>query len=301
MMEVRRLRLLRNLAQYGTIAATARASSLTPSAVSQQLSLLEQEVGSPLFIRVGRTLVLTEAARILVEHTERVLEALEEAGAAVAELSTGVRGVLRLSAFPTGARALVPGAIARCRREHPDLRVLLSELETAESIERLKNGEVDVALIYEYSLLPKVRSSGVAILPLLEEPLFAALPAGMVSGDGPLGLAELADLPWITAQRDDELRLTVERACGLAGFTPSLDFTSSDFTVIFALVEAGLGVSLVPRLALESMSTDFQVREVVDPRLSRTVSVAIRAGSKRNPAISAVVQALTSEAAARAS
>lgn len=297
MMELRRLRLLRELAHYGTIAATARACSLTPSAVSQQLSLLEKEVGSPLFSRIGRTLVLTEAARVLVDHTERVLEVMEEARAGVAQLATGVRGLLRLAAFPTGARALVPGAIAHCRRDHPDLRVVLTELETAESVERLQSGQVDVALIHEYSLLPRVRSRGVELIPLLEEPLFAALPAGLRSGSGPIELGELADLPWIAAQRDDELRLMLERACGLAGFTPALDYTSSDFTVIFALVEAGLGVSLVPRLALESMSTEVELREIAEPSLSRTVSAAIRAGSRRIPPISALLDALRSVAA----
>lgn len=296
MFEVRRLRLLRELSRHGTIAATARVCSLTPSAVSQQLALLEREVGSPLLVRDGRTLVLTEAARVLVEHAERILAGLEEARADVAALSSTVRGVLRLAAFPTAARALVPGAIAHCRTEHPDLRITLTEAQTTESITELKGGHVDLALIYGYNLLPRVRDAGVEVVPLLEEPLLVALPAGMRDGDGPIALDELAEAPWISADRDDDLHEMLRRACGLAGFVPRLDFTSSDYTVIFALVEAGLGVSLVPRLASESMSTDVRLREVAEPALSRTVSVAVRAGSLRNPPIAALLEALRAHA-----
>lgn len=295
MLDVRRLRLLRELSQHGTIAATARVCSLTPSAVSQQLALLEREVGSPLLIRDGRRLVLTEAARVLVEHTERLLADLEAAEAGVAELSSTVQGVLTIAAFPTAARALVPGAIARCRAEHSDLRIRLTEQEQA--IDALKSGDVDVALVYSYNLLPRVRVPGVTTEELLTEPLLAAFPASVRVPDGPIELGELAEQPWIAAQRDDELRVMLERACGLAGFAPALDFTSSDYTVIFALVEAGLGVSLVPRLALESMSTHVQLREIAEPALSRTISVAVRAGSSRNPPIAAVLAALRMVAA----
>lgn len=292
MYEVRRLRLLAQLAEHGTIAATARVCSLTPSAVSQQLALLEREVATPLLVRNGRRLVLTEAARSLVGRTEKILELLEEARADVAEHASGVRGVLTLAAFPTAARALVPGAIARCRADHPDLRVRLLEEQTSEAVSDLKAGAIDLALICEYNLLPRVRDAGVEVLPLMEEPMLAALPSGLRDGAGPLALAELADQPWIAAHRDDELRAMLESACGIAGFTPELDYTSSDYTVIFALVEAGLGVSLVPRLSLESMSTDIQLREIAEPELSRIVSVAVRAGSRRSPPIATVLRAL---------
>lgn len=298
MLEVRRLRLLRELSRHGTIAATARVCSLTPSAVSQQLALLEREVGSPLLIRDGRRLVLTEVARVLVTHTEQVLADLEAAEAGVAELSSTVQGVLTVAAFPTAARALVPAAIARCRAAHPDLRMRLTEQQqAAEAIDALKAGDVDVALVYSYNLLPRVRVPGVTTEKLLTEPLLAALPASVRVPDGPIALEELAEQPWIAPQRDDDLRLMLERACGLVGFAPALDYTSSDYTVIFALVEAGLGVSLVPRLALESMSTHVQVREIAEPALSRTISAAVRAGSGRNPPIAAVLTALRTVAA----
>lgn len=292
MFDVRRLRLLRELARHGTIAATARACSLTASAVSQQLSLLEREAGTTLLLREGRTLTLTEAARVLVEHAETILADLERAQADVAALTSTVSGVLRVAAFPTAARVLVPGAIAQCRARYPDLRVQLTEAQLPEAVTALQGGHVDLALVYGYSLLPRVRDPGVEIHRLLEEPLLAALPARLRSGEGSLALAELADQPWIAADRDDDLHEMLRRACGLAGFVPRLDFTSSDYTVIFALVEAGLGVSLVPRLAFESMSADVRLWEIDQPPLSRTVGAAIRAGSGRNPAIAAMLTAL---------
>lgn len=231
---------------------------------------------------------------MLVTHTERVLADLEAAEAGVAELSSTVQGVLTVAAFPTAARALVSAAIARCRAEHPDLRMRLTEQEQA--IDALKAGDVDIALVYAYNLLPRLREPGVEIETLVEEPLLAALPADVRLPDGPIARGELAARPWIAAQRDDELRVMLERACGLAGFAPALDYTSSDYTVI-ALVEAGLGVLLVPRLALESISTHIQFREIAEPALSRTISAATRAGSDPNPPIAAVLAALRTVAA----
>lgn len=291
MLDVHRLRLLRELAGQGTIAAAARSCSLTPSAVSQQLAVLEREVGMPLYFRDGRRLVLTEAAWVLVDHTENVLAELERARASVAELTSTVRGVLRLAAFPTAARALAAAAIARCRAAYPDLRVRLSEQETTDAVEALRGGRIDVALVYEYSLLPAVRERAVEVEPLLTEPLLVALPADR-AGAGPIELASLADQPWIAASQDDALHAMLARACAAAGFAPRLDFISSDFTVIFALVQAGLGVSIVPRLALESMSAEIELREIADLELTRTVSVAVRTGSRRGPQIAAMLDAL---------
>ncbi|MGH3758419.1 LysR family transcriptional regulator [Actinophytocola sp.] len=292
MLDVYRLRLLRELARHGTIAAAAYACSLTPSAVSQQLAVLEREAGTPLYFRDGRRLVLTEAARVLVEHTETVLAELERARANVAALTSTVRGVLRLAAFPSAARALAAEAIARCRAAHPDLRVRLSELETTDSVEALRGGRIDIALVHEYSLLPAVREPAVETEKLVTEPLLIALPPGLTGGEGPLELASLADQPWIAASKDDALHVMLARACAAAGFEPRLDFTSSDYTVIFALVSAGLGVSIVPRLALESMAAEIELREVADLELTRTVSAAVRTGSRRAPQIATMLAAL---------
>jgi DNA-binding transcriptional LysR family regulator len=291
MLEPRRLRLLRELASRGTIAATAEACGYTPSGVSQQLALLEREVRMPLLVREGRRVALTEAARVLVGHAERVLAELEAAEAALAGLGGSVRGTARLAAFPTAAAVLVPSAIARCRADHPDLRVVLSELETDDAVPAVRSGRIDVALIYEYALFPRVADPGVEVARLFTEPLLAALPAGR---DAPeqVALATLRDDAWIAPHSDTALRAVLDRACGLAGFEPTVDYASDDYTVIVALVAAGLGVALIPRLATEALSTDVQLRPVVAPQLTRTVSLVTRAGGRAHPTVAALAHSL---------
>jgi DNA-binding transcriptional LysR family regulator len=294
MFEVRRLRLLRELAARGTIAATAEACALTPSAVSQQLALLEREVRTPLFFRDGRRLVLTEAAHVLVSYTEKILADMERARADVAALRQGVRGLVRLVAFPSAAGALAAPAIAECRAAHADLRIMLGEEEPERSLADLRAQRVDVALVYEYNLLPGVHDAGVELVPLLREPVLVALPPGHdpAENGGSGTLEELRDERWIAPHSDSALRNVLERACQTAGFDPQLDYTSDDYTVIMALVQAGLGVSLMPRLVAEQVAADVQLRPVADLRLTRTVSAAVRAGSAADPAIAALVGAL---------
>jgi DNA-binding transcriptional LysR family regulator len=295
MLEVRRLRLLRELAAHGTIAATAQACSLTPSAVSQQLAALEREVHTPLLIRDGRRLMLTGAAQVLVEHTERILAELEEAQASIAGLTGEVRGVIRLAAFPTAASSLAASAIATCQDDHPDLRVVLDGRETDEALSALKAGHLDVALVYEYNLLPDRTDRGIRLVPLVREKLLLVLPPAM-KADDPLSLRALRDESWVAPDSDTALRTALWRACGLAGFEPRLHYTSDDYTVMLALVQAGLGVALVPQLALASVAADLQIREVTDLLLTRTVSAAIRAGTRANPAVAAVINALQAAA-----
>jgi len=287
MLEPRRLRLLRELASRGTIAATAEACGYTPSGVSQQLALLEREVRTPLLVREGRRVALTEAARVLVAHAERVLAELEAAEAALAGLAGSVRGTVQLAAFPTAAAAFVPAAIARCRAEHPDLRVVLSELETDEAVAAVRSGRIDLALVYEYALLPRVADPGVDVAPLFTEPLLAVLPAGHDSPEQ-VPLALLRDDAWIAPRSDSALRTVLDRACGLAGFAPTVDYASDDYTVIVALVAAGLGVALMPQLATEALSADVQRRPVIDPKLTRTVSLASRAARRNHPTAAAL-------------
>jgi DNA-binding transcriptional LysR family regulator len=297
MLEPRRLRLLRELASRGTIAATAAACGYTPSGVSQQLALLEREVRMPLLVREGRRVALTEAARVLVDHAERVLAELEAAEAALAGLAGSVRGTARLAAFPTAAAAFVPSAIARCRAEHPDLRVVLSEMETDEAVAAVRSGGLDLALVYEYALMPRVADPGVDVGPLFTEPLLAALPAGRDTAEQ-VPLSALRDEAWIAPHSDVAQRTALERACGLAGFAPAVDYASDDYTVIVALVAAGLGVALLPRLATESLSADVQLRPVVEPALTRTVSLVTRAGGRAHPAVAALARYLREAATA---
>src|SRR5262245_50259308 len=149
MLDVRKLRLLREFARRGTIAAVAGALAYSPSAVSQQLSALEREAGVRLLERTGRQVRLTAAGSVLVEHAEAVLAALEEAAAALGNAGTGVVGQLRIGAFPTAVRTLLPAALVALGRDHPRLELMVNELDPADAPEALRARRLDVALVHD--------------------------------------------------------------------------------------------------------------------------------------------------------
>ncbi|CAM5654119.1 LysR family transcriptional regulator [Streptomyces avidinii] len=178
MLDVRRLRLLRELARRGTIAAVAEALSFSPSAVSQQLGVLEREAGLPLLERTGRRVRLTPAGQNLVVHAEAVLELLEQADADLAEARGGLAGALRIGSFPTATRAIVPAALTTLARRHPRLEPMVSETDPAAVAHALRAGDLDVALIHEYDFVPARQEPGLATEPLYREAMYLAVPAG---------------------------------------------------------------------------------------------------------------------------
>ncbi|MEU8438309.1 LysR substrate-binding domain-containing protein [Streptomyces sp. NPDC029216] len=184
MLDVRRLRLLRELARRGTIAAVAEALAYSPSAVSQQLAVLEREAGLPLLERTGRRVRLTPAAQNLVGHAEAVLERLERADADLAEARSGLAGVLRIGAFPTATRALVPAALVHLARRHPALEPMVDETDPAAVAHALRAGDLDVALVHEYDFVPTPPEPGLATRPLYGEAMYLAAP-GPAAGPHP--------------------------------------------------------------------------------------------------------------------
>ncbi|MGW6685131.1 LysR substrate-binding domain-containing protein [Streptomyces sp. NPDC054961] len=190
MLDVRRLRLLRELARRGTIAAVAEALSFSPSAVSQQLGVLEREAGLPLLERTGRRVRLTPAGQNLVVHAEAVLELLEQADADLAEARSGLAGALRIGSFPTATRAIVPAALTTLARRHPGLEPMVSETDPAAVAHALRAGDLDVALIHEYDFVPARQEPGLATEPLYREAMYLAVPADRAE---PTGRPDRAD------------------------------------------------------------------------------------------------------------
>ncbi|MEV6676837.1 LysR substrate-binding domain-containing protein [Streptomyces erythrochromogenes] len=182
MLDVRRLRLLRELARRGTIAAVAEALSFSPSAVSQQLGVLEREAGLPLLERTGRRVRLTPAGENLVRHAEAVLERLEQADADLAEARGGLAGALRIGAFPTATRAIVPAALVALARRHPALEPMVCETDPAAVAHALRAGDLDVALVHSYDFVPAEREPGLTTEPLYGEAMYLAEPAGGTPG-----------------------------------------------------------------------------------------------------------------------
>src|SRR5918999_1539592 len=271
MLDVRRLRLLCELAHRGTIAAVAEALAYTPSAVSQQLSALEREADTPLLERSGRRVALTPAAHALVGHAEAVLERLERAAADLAAGRTGPAGPLRIGAFPSAARAVVPAALAAVAGA-------------------LRVGEVDVALVHDYDFVPVPAEPGIETVALFEEVMFLAAPRTLEPLPGePHSLRRWRAAPWIVAPPATRCGTMTVRACEAVGFVPEARHVVDDFPAVLALVAIGGGVALVPELGVTDPSPDVTLTPL--PMHRRTLA-AHRRGAGGSPAITAFVEAM---------
>ncbi|MET7424901.1 LysR family transcriptional regulator [Dactylosporangium sp. NPDC005555] len=293
MLDARKLRLLRDLADRGTIAAVAAAHNYTPSAVSQQLAALEREAGAALLARTGRGVTLTAAGTVLAAHAEDVLAALERATAALAATRTGLSGPLRIGAFPTAMRTLLPGALVALAGEHPALDLTVDELDPALVPARLRDGTLDVALVHDYDLVPIVPDPALDTAPLLEETMYLA-------ATRPLELRECRDEPWILAGPGTLCHTMTIRACEAAGFLPRARHHADDFVTVLTLVAAGQGVAVVPSLALRPLLGGGHpvVDGVVLTPLGtkRRTRFAYRAGTGAHPSIAAFVAAVRTAA-----
>lgn len=299
MIDVRRLHLLRELARLGTIAAVARAEFCTPSAVSQQLTTLEREAGLPLIRRSGRGVELTAAGAELAGRADAVLALLEDAEAALAEMRGELAGELRVGAFPTAVRTVLPAALVRLGAEHPRLELHVTELDPADVPDALRSGALDVALVHEYDYVPAEPDPALATEPLLDEAISLAA-AESAQPDGMSGSAATAETdsdplrasrarPWIIASPGTLCHLMAVRLCQAAGFTPRIRHYADDFAAVLTLVAAGQGVALVPELALADRPPGVALTPLSARR--RTL-IAYRRGSAAHPAIAACTAAL---------
>jgi DNA-binding transcriptional LysR family regulator len=294
MLDVRRLRLLCDLARLGTIAAVAEAHMYTPSAVSQQLTTLEREAGVPLLERTGRRVTLTPAGAVLVQHAQTVLAALERATAALAAAGTGLSGPLRIGAFPTAVRTLLPAALVALGRAHPKLELMVSELDPAAVPDALRDRRLDVGLIHDYDVVPVRPDRALDAVALLEETVFLAVPAADAgAGADPIAdpVGDARDAAWIVGSPGTLCHTVALRVCRTAGFTPRVRHHADDFATVLALVAAGQGVSLVPQLA--AAQPPAGVRLIPLPTRRRT-RIAYRQGAATHPAVAACVIAIRS-------
>jgi DNA-binding transcriptional LysR family regulator len=307
MLDVRRLRLLRDLAHLGTIAAVAQARAYTPSAVSQQLAALQRDAGVPLLEHAGRRVSLTAAGLSLVRHTETVLAALEAADAGLAAARAGLAGAVRIGAFPSAVRTLLPPALVALGRDHPALELMVTELDPVAVPGALRDRRLDVALVHDYDLAPVEPDPALDSVPLLDETVFLAVPAGPapVPAAAPAGPAPAGPAPdpvaaarhadWIVATPGTLCHAVTLQACRAAGFAPRVRHHADDFTAVLALVAAGQGVSLVPQLGAAQPPPGVRFLPLPARRRNR---IAYRRGAGGHPAVAACVAAL--RAAARA-
>ncbi|MDJ0463606.1 LysR family transcriptional regulator [Streptomyces sp. H27-C3] len=295
--DIKKLRILRTLRERGTVTATAEALLMTPSAVSQQLSNLAKQLGVPLLEAHGRRVRLTDAAHLVLRHAEAVFVQLEQAGAELAGYVKGEAGEVRVGAFSTAVPALVVPAVQLLRTTHPAVEVRVREAEAAEAYELLASGAVDLALSLA-AHAPTARDPRLARVPLFADPLDVALPAGHPFAGAPgLRLADLSGEAWIFGGSGPWSEIT-RRACEAAGFVPEQAHSAAGWTAILAMVEAGMGVALVPRMAAERR-TGVVMRVLSADRPQRHVVAAVRRGAEAGPAVARVLAALREVAAAR--
>jgi DNA-binding transcriptional LysR family regulator len=292
MVDLRRLRALRELADRGTIAATADALHLTPSAVSQQLAVLEREVGQPLLEPNGRTVRLTPAASAVLAHADALFSEVERMDATLAALAGGAVGTVRIGAFATAIRGLVVPAVARLRETSPGLELVIRDVESPAVFDAVALGEMDVGISMEHSGAPGRDDDRFARFELMRDVLDVAVPAGHALADGDPRLTDLAPERWIAPPEgwscDDVIRVS----CSAAGFTPNVAHRSGDWTAIMAMVAAGLGVAVVPRLAQDSPPAGVVIRPLRGEPAARHLFVMCRRGAEDHPAIGAAIGAI---------
>ncbi|GHF59535.1 LysR family transcriptional regulator [Streptomyces mashuensis] len=301
MIDPRRLRVLRALADHGTVTAAAHALYLSPSAVSQQLTALEAETGHALVERRGRTVRLTAAGAVLAQHAAEIAAQLERAEADLARCSTGLAGEVAVAAFATSITEVVAPALAALHRRAPQVRVRVKDAEGHTAARLLTDGEVDIAVAVEHRDSLSGAGARLLLAPLYEEPFDAVLPPGhRLAGAPEVRLTDLRDDPWITPWPGNPVHEAVLRACEEAAFLPRVECLSDDYSAVCALVAVGAGVALVPRSALHGIRPALTptVRPLRGPGPVRRVFTAVRRGSEGHPLLRLALTELRAQAAA---
>jgi DNA-binding transcriptional LysR family regulator len=292
MLNVNRLRILREVATHRSLARAAEEIGHTPSAVSQQITALEQEVGMPLVERHARGVYLTEAGRVLVQHVDVIVADVHAAELALAALGSGKTGQVRIASFTTANAGYLPRAIRLFWHRNPRIGLALSEADCDESIAMLARREIDICLVYAFPALPLPRK-GLALTELLEDRLHVLLPAEHRLADrADLTLADLADERWIQGAYRSSTSNVLPHACRQAGFEPDIVFRTDDQMTVHGLVGAGLGVALASSLTLRTISADLLVRPLSEPSLVRTVYAATASDAPPHPATHAMIDCL---------
>ncbi|MFJ7194248.1 MULTISPECIES: LysR family transcriptional regulator [unclassified Streptomyces] len=295
MIEARHLRVLRAVAATGSFSAAARELGCTQPAVSQQMKALEASAGTTLLIRTGREMRLTQAGEALVRHASGILAGLTAAEEEVAAIAGLRAGRVRLVSFPSGSSTLVPGALAALREAHPGTRVSLVEAEPPRSVEMLREGDCDIALAFRYGT-SGTEWDDLVVRPLLTDRLIGLVPEGhRLSRSAAVDIADLAGESWIAGC--PRCRRQLVEVCEESGFTPRIDFATDDYPAVVGLVGAGLGVAVLPELAIESVRPKGARTVTVEPAIEREIVALTLPDLAQVPAVAATLDRLSLAAA----
>src|SRR3954469_24296866 len=292
MLDVRRMRVLREVAVRGSFSAAAEALSFTQSAISQQIAALEREAGTTLVQRRARGVRLTDAGEAVVRHAEAIMARLAEAEAEL-EAIAGLRGGrLRMASFESAGSTLMPLAIAAFRAKHPAVELSMSLSEPEDCIPLLRSGDLVLSFVCESAVVGPL--DGIERIHLLEDPMYLAMPR-----DHPLAhrrrlrLEDLAGEAWVAGAADCECNRLISQACATAGYQPRIAFETDDYTAMQGFVAAGVGVSLIAELGLTSVRDDIVVRGLGRETPGRQVYAATATDAYRTPATQAMLEILS--------
>lgn len=296
MLDVRRLRLLRELSIRGTLAEVAEALQYSPSSVSQQLALLEKEVGVELLRKTGRRVQLTPQAEVLVAHTAQLLETMEQAEADLAASLTTVTGTVKIAVFQSAALALMPETLTRMAREYPEVRIEMIQREPETALHETWARDFDLVIAEQYPGHAAPRYPELDRVKLTTDAIRLAVPAS----DGGAGIRTIEDtagLAWVMEPRGAASRHWAEQACRSAGFEPDVRFETADLQAQIRLIESGNAVALMPDLVWTGRGTTARLLELPG-KPHRTIFTSVRRSSAKRPAILAARETLAAAAQA---
>jgi DNA-binding transcriptional LysR family regulator len=296
MLDLRRLTLLREVKLRGTLAEVAAALNYSPSAVSQQLTLLEKEVGVPLLRKSGRRVTLTPQAEILISHTSTVLDVLEQAEAEVTSSLVRPTGVVRLALFQSAALALLPEVLSVIRRDHPEIRLEVTQQEPEAALYATWARDFDVVVAEEYPHHAVVHHTELERVDLLKDPIRLGIHPSLRELRSVKSLADTSQLPWVMEPRGTASRHWAEQACRQAGFEPDVQFETADIQAHIRLVESGNAVALLTGLAWAGRPVSVDLIDLPG-NPGRTVFAAARRVSVTRPAIQLCLDAMVKVAA----
>ncbi|MDT0546857.1 MULTISPECIES: LysR family transcriptional regulator [Streptomyces] len=298
MFDSRHIRTFREVIRAGSYSAAARALGYTQPAITQQMKALERDVGSPLFVRVGRGMRLTEAGETLSRHADVILDSISAARQQLNAITRLRTGRVRVCAFPSANATLIPEAMARLAAAHPGVRVELLEGEPPESLGRVARGECDITLAFTYPGLREEVPPELVEIPLLEDQLTVLLPTGHpLARRRAVKLADLSGERWIAGCL--RCRANFLHECAEQGFAPDIAFTTDDNLVIQSMVAAGLGVAMMPGLVLSFLCHQKVTGRALEPASRRHVSAYVLREHLRVPATEVVLEELKAVAANR--
>ena len=296
MLDLRRLRIFAAVAEGGSFTAAATALFLTQPAVSQQMAILEREVGVPLLVRVPRGIQLTDAGKLLADRAARLLTETAEIEDELRRFGQVTREVA-LGAFPTAGADMVPLAIREFRRRHPDVRVLLTPAHANDVVAQLHSSRIAVGLVWDYDFAPQATDPVFERVELLADPLRVVLPADHPAAcEREIALRDLAEAPWIVRAHPPPYQQAFEHMCRIAGFEPRVAFRTDNYQSIQGLVAAGIGLGLAPRLSLTPRRPDVVPIPVAAPSFSRRIAALAVPGSNRPSTVDDLLDVLRTTA-----